>query len=149
MAPVTVHSDFGAQENKICHCCHFFPFYLHEVMGPDAMVLVFLMLIFKPVFSLSSFTFIETLVPLCFLPYCGIICVSEVIDISPGNLDSSCASSSLAFHMIYSAYQGICNNKLRLMSFLEILKIVDFKLTAFMVGQDSSTVDNEFIFFCC
>ena len=68
MAPVTVHSDFGAQENKICHCCHFFPFYLHEVMGPDAMILVFWMLIFKPVFSLSSFTFIETLVPLCFLP---------------------------------------------------------------------------------
>ena len=23
-----VHSDFGAQENKICHCFHFFPFYL-------------------------------------------------------------------------------------------------------------------------
>ena len=28
MAAVTVHSDFGAQENKICHCFHFFPFYL-------------------------------------------------------------------------------------------------------------------------
>ena len=24
---------------------------------------------------------------------------------SPGNLDSSCASSSLAFHMMYSAYK--------------------------------------------
>ena len=24
MAAVTVHSDFGAQENKICHCFHFF-----------------------------------------------------------------------------------------------------------------------------
>ena len=23
-----VHSDFGAQDNKICHCFHFFPFYL-------------------------------------------------------------------------------------------------------------------------
>ena len=23
MAAVTVHSDFGAQENKICHCFHF------------------------------------------------------------------------------------------------------------------------------
>ena len=57
-APITVHSDFGAQENKICHC---FPFYLHEVMGPDAMILVFWMLSFKPVFSLSSFTFIKKL----------------------------------------------------------------------------------------
>ena len=28
MAAVTIHSDFGAQENKICHCFHFFPFYL-------------------------------------------------------------------------------------------------------------------------
>ena len=30
----------------------------HEVMGPDAMILVFWMLSFKPTFSLSSFTFI-------------------------------------------------------------------------------------------
>ena len=25
---VAIHSDFGAQENKICHCFNFFPFYL-------------------------------------------------------------------------------------------------------------------------
>ena len=31
----------------------------HEVMGPEAMVLVFWMLSFKPDFSLSSFTFIK------------------------------------------------------------------------------------------
>ena len=38
MAVVTVHSDFGAEEYKVCHC-----FYVssicHEVMGPDAMIL--------------------------------------------------------------------------------------------------------------
>ena len=28
MAAVTICSDFGAQENKICHCFHFSPFYL-------------------------------------------------------------------------------------------------------------------------
>ena len=28
MAAVTLHSDFGVQENKICHCFHFFPSYL-------------------------------------------------------------------------------------------------------------------------
>ena len=28
MTAVTVISDFGAQENKICHCLHFFPFCL-------------------------------------------------------------------------------------------------------------------------
>ena len=33
----------------------------HEVMGPDAMILVFRMLSFKATFSLSSFTFIKRL----------------------------------------------------------------------------------------
>ena len=33
----------------------------HEVMGPDAMILVFWILSFKPTFSLSSFTFIKRL----------------------------------------------------------------------------------------
>ena len=28
VAAVTIHSDFGVQENKICHCFHFFPIYL-------------------------------------------------------------------------------------------------------------------------
>ena len=28
MAAVTIHSDFEAQENKICHCFHFLPFLL-------------------------------------------------------------------------------------------------------------------------
>ena len=27
MAAVTIRGDFGAQENKICHCFHFLPFY--------------------------------------------------------------------------------------------------------------------------
>ena len=42
----------------------------HEMMGPDAMILVFWMLSFKPTFSLSSFTFIKRLFSsssLCFL----------------------------------------------------------------------------------
>ena len=34
------------------------PSICHAVMGPDAMILVFWMLSFKPTFSLSSFTFI-------------------------------------------------------------------------------------------
>ena len=34
-----------------------FPSICHEVMGPDAMILVFWILSFKPAFSLSSFTF--------------------------------------------------------------------------------------------
>ena len=37
------------------------PSICHEVMGPDAMILVFWMLSFKPTYSLSSFTFIKRL----------------------------------------------------------------------------------------
>jgi len=40
MAAVTIHSDFGVQENKICHCLHFPPSICHEVMGLAAMILV-------------------------------------------------------------------------------------------------------------
>ena len=65
MAAVTVHSDFGAHENKIYHCLLFFPFICYEVMGPDAMILGFWMLSFKPAFSLSSFTHINSLFPFC------------------------------------------------------------------------------------
>ena len=37
------------------------PSIYHEVIGPDALILVFLMLRFKPASSLSSFTFIKRL----------------------------------------------------------------------------------------
>ena len=38
VAAVTIHSDFGAQENKICHCFHFPLSICHKVMGLDAMI---------------------------------------------------------------------------------------------------------------
>ena len=40
-------ADFGAQENKVCHCFHCFPLYLP---WSDAMILVFWILSFKPTF---------------------------------------------------------------------------------------------------
>ena len=55
MAAVTICSDSGAQENKICHCCHIFPSIRHDVMGLDATILDFLMLSFKSVFFHSIF----------------------------------------------------------------------------------------------
>ena len=62
MAAVTICRDFGAPKSSLS----LFPVIVspsicHEVMGPDAMVFVFQMLSFKPVFSLSSFTFIKRL----------------------------------------------------------------------------------------
>ena len=41
MAAVTVNSDVEAQEKKICHCFHFSSSICHEMMEPDAMILVF------------------------------------------------------------------------------------------------------------
>ena len=65
---VTICSDFGAQRNKVSHCFHISPSICHDVMGPDAMILVFWMLNFKPAFSLSfSPSLRGSLVPLCFL----------------------------------------------------------------------------------
>ena len=51
----------AVKHKDLCHCLHCFPSICHEVMGPDAMILVFWMLSFKPTFSLSSFTFIKKL----------------------------------------------------------------------------------------
>ena len=41
MSGVTICSDLGAEENKICHCFHFSPYLCHEVIVPDAMILIF------------------------------------------------------------------------------------------------------------
>ena len=63
----------------------------HEVMGPDAMIFIFQMLSFKPTFSTFPFHFHQEAFEFLFT-FChkgGVICISEVIDISPSNLDSS------------------------------------------------------------
>ena len=51
IAAVTIRSDFGAQENKWSVTAPTFPPSIcHEMMRPDAMILVFLMFNFKPAF---------------------------------------------------------------------------------------------------
>ena len=67
------------------------PSICHEVMGPDAMIFVFWILSFKPIFSTLLFHFHQEALQFFFV-FChegGVICVSEVIGISPGSLDSS------------------------------------------------------------
>ena len=49
MAVVTTHNDFGAQENKVSHCFHFSPSICHEVLGPDAMIFIFLNIVLKSI----------------------------------------------------------------------------------------------------
>ena len=81
----------------------------HEVMRLDAMIFFFFfwVLSFKPALSLSSFTFIKGLFSSSLLSamkvassaYVKLFIFLLVI------LIPACASSSLAFHMMYSAYK--------------------------------------------
>ena len=104
MAAVIVCSDVGAQENKVCHCFHFSPSFCHEIMGLDAMIFVIWMLSFKPAFSPCSLIFIKESFSSSLLP--AIRVVSSVylrlLIFLLAILIPSCASSSPAFHMIYS-----------------------------------------------
>ena len=88
---------------EICHCFHFFPFYLPWTNGAGCMILVFWMLSFKPAFSLSfSPSSRGSLIPLHFLllewyhPHiCCCWCFSCL----------SCNSSSPAFLIVCLAYR--------------------------------------------
>ena len=100
MVAVTICSDIGAPKIKVCHGYHYSSSICHEMLGPDAMILVFWMLSFKPTFSLTSFTFIKRLFSSSSLCHKGgVICISEIIDTSPSNLDSSlCFIQPSFFH---------------------------------------------------
>ena len=82
------------------------PSICHEVKGLDAMILVFWMLSFKPTFSLSSFTFIKKLFSSSSLSAIRVMSSSylRLLIFLLAILIPACASSSLAFHMMYSAY---------------------------------------------
>ena len=60
-------SEFGAPQNKVCHCFHCFPIYLLRSDGTRCHDLSFLSVGFKPTFSLLSFTFIKSLFKSTFL----------------------------------------------------------------------------------
>ena len=76
-------------------------------MGPDAMILIFWMLSFKPTFSLSSFTFIKKLFSSSLLTTIKV--VSSVylrsLIFLPAILIPAYASSSPVLLMMYSAYK--------------------------------------------
>ena len=82
------------------------PCICHYVMGPDAMILVFWMLSFKPVFSLSSFTFIKRL-------FSSSLSALRVVSSAYMRLlmfllailIPAYASSGFTFLMMYSAYK--------------------------------------------
>ena len=108
MAAVTICSDFGPQENKICHCFHIFPFplffFCHEVMGLDTTILVFWMLSFKPaLLLLYSFTFIKRLFSSSLLSAIRVVSSAYLrfLIFLPTILIPGCNSSSWALCLIY------------------------------------------------
>ena len=65
-----------------------FPSICHEMMGLDAMILVFWMLSFKPASLFSSLTFIKRLFSSFLLSAIRVVSPTyQFIDLSPGNLD--------------------------------------------------------------
>ena len=92
---------------KVCHCFYCFPIYCHDVMGPDVMILVFRMLSFKPIFSLSSFTFIKRLLISSSLSAIRVVpsAYLRLLIFHLAILIPACASSSPTFFMMYSAYK--------------------------------------------
>ena len=102
MAAVTICSDFGGQKMKsvtvstsICH----------EEMGLDTMILVFWMFSFKPAFSLSSF--IKRLFSSSSISSIRVVSSGylRLLIFLPAIWIPACASSNLAFCMMYSVYK--------------------------------------------
>ena len=104
MAAITICSDFGAQKVSQCFLC--FPIYLPWSDGTGCHDLLFWMLRLKPTFSLSSFTFTNRLfssslsaLRVVSSAYLRLLIFLLAI------LIWTYASSSPAFHMMYSAYK--------------------------------------------
>ena len=83
------------------------PSICHEVMGPDAMILVFWMLSFKPTFSLSCFTFIKRLFSSSSLSVIRVVswAYPRLLIFLPAILILVCASYNPAFCIMYSAHK--------------------------------------------
>ena len=101
------------------------PSICHEVMGPDAMILVFWMLSFKPTFSLSPFTFISRLFSSSLSAIRVVSSAFLRLLIFLLAILISCASSSPAFLTVYSAYKL---NKHKLCLLFRWVKKILFKI---------------------
>ena len=83
------------------------PFIFYEVMGLNAMILIFWMLSFKTAFSLSSFTFIRRLYSSPSFSAIRVVSSAylRLLIFLLAILIPACASSNPAFLMMYSAYK--------------------------------------------
>ena len=103
MAAITINSDFGTPKNKIWHCFHCFSIYFPRSDRARCHDLSFWMLKFKSTFSLSSFTFIKRLFSSSSLSAIRVVSSAylKLLIFLPAILIPACASSSLAFRMMY------------------------------------------------
>ena len=85
----------------------FSPSICHEVMGLDALILVYWMLSFKPAFSLPSFTLIKMLFSSSSLSAIRVVSSAylRLLIFLLAILIPSWECFSLAFHIIYCAYK--------------------------------------------
>ena len=103
VAAVTIYSDFGAQENKVCHCFHCFTIYLLWSDGTRYHDVSFL----NVEFQANLFTFIKKLFSSSSLSSIRVVSSAylRLLIFLPEILIPACASSSLAFCMMNSAYE--------------------------------------------
>ena len=107
MGAVTVLSDFGAQENKICPCFHFLPFYLPGSDGTGCHDLSFVNVEFQASFFTLLFHPHQDDLSSSFLSAFRVVSSAYqwllifLLEI----LIPACDFSSLAFHMIHSPYK--------------------------------------------
>ena len=85
----------------------FSPCIYHEVIRPDAMILVFWMLSFKSTFSLFSFTLIKRLFSSSSLSAIRVVSSGylRLLIFLPVILIPACESSNPTFHRMYPAYK--------------------------------------------
>ena len=97
----------GPKKRKPVTISTFCPPICHEVMGPDAMILVFWMLSFKPAFSLSSFTLFKRLFSSSSLSATRVVSSAylRLLLFLLAILIPLCDSPILAFHMMHSVYK--------------------------------------------
>ena len=91
---------------KFVTVCIVPPSICHKVMRSDAMIFIFWMVSFKAAFSLSTFTLIKRLFSCSSLSAIRVVSTAclRLLIFLPAILIPACASSRLAFHMMYSAY---------------------------------------------
>ena len=105
MAAVTLCSDTGAKKIKSVTVSIVSPSVCHEVMEPDAMIIVFFNVELKPAFSLSSFTLIKRLFSYSSLSAIRVVSSAylRLLIYLLAVLMPACESSSPPFCMMFSA----------------------------------------------